>query len=113
MAPPQPRPSSGPPALLPAPAGTAAEVAKLVQTGSELYQRGDYANAAASFAEAQRRAPSPPLLFDAGASYKMANRPREAAQHLQLYLDRAPSAPNRAQAEALMGEVRRQLGEDE
>jgi len=110
--PPPPRPS-GPPALLPAPAGVSADVSGLAATGAAFYQRGDYANAVASFAEANRRAPSPPLLFDCAAAYKMAGKYREAAQHLQLYLDRAPNAPNRAQAEALLQEVRRALGEED
>jgi hypothetical protein len=110
--PPPPRPT-GPPALMAAPAGIPADASNLVATGTAFYQRGDYANAVASFVEAQRRAPSPPLLFDCAAAFKMAGKNREAAQHLQLYLDRAPNAPNRAQAEALLQEVRRALGEED
>lgn len=103
----------GPPSLLPPPADAPRPVAALVERGAHAYARGDYPGALAAFTDANRQSSSPPLLFDTAACLQMLRRPREALQSLQLYLERAPSAPNRADAERLAADLRRQLGEDD
>lgn len=100
----QPQPYQEP-TLLSAPGDLAAR-------GLASYARRDYGNALVAFAEANRLHPSPPLLFNLAVCYKLLNRPREAIQHMQLYVDRAPNAPNRAQADALLAELHRLLGNE-
>jgi hypothetical protein len=112
-------PPAAPPAaaprvsLLPASPGAPKNVAELAQRGQADFARGDYGNALVAFAEANRMSGDPAMLFDTGVCYSMLNRPQEALQHLQLYVDRAPQAPNRAQAEALIAHLHRQMGEEE
>lgn len=101
---PQPQPYQEP-ALLSAPGDLAAR-------GLASYARRDYGNALVAFAEANRLQPSAPLLYNLAVCYKLLNRPREAIQHMQLYVDRAPNAPNRAQADALLSELHRLLGNE-
>jgi regulator of sirC expression with transglutaminase-like and TPR domain len=89
------------------------QVASLAQRGLNDFGRRDYANALVAFAEASRASNDPAMLFDTGLCYYMLHRPQEALQHLQLYVDRAPQAGNRAQADALIGDLHRQMGMDE
>jgi hypothetical protein len=102
-----------PPALLPAPADAPKNVVELTRRGEQQFARGDYANALVAYAEANRLDSTPPLLFDTALCYRMLNRPQEALRYVQLYLDRAPQASNRADAEGLASDLRRQLGEEE
>ena len=53
------------------------------------------------------------MVFDTAVCYRMLNRPQEALRYVQLYLDRAPQAPNRADAERFAADLRRMLGEEE
>jgi hypothetical protein len=108
----QPAPQA-PPSLLPPPADAAKAVTELTDRGAQFYARGDYPNALVAFAEANRQSSNAPLLFNTALCYKMLNRPQEALQYLQLYVDRAPAAPNRKVAEQLLSEIRRSLGDEE
>src|SRR5262249_24150380 len=102
-----------PPQLLPPSPGVAKAAAELAARGVKHFESGDSANALVAFAEAHRQGGDPAMLHNTGVAYYMLNRPQEALQHLQLYLDRAPQAPNRPQVEALMRQLQRQLGMDE
>lgn len=120
VAPPPPRsaalPAPGPmvpPALLPPPSDAPRNIVDLARRGEQSFAKGDYANALVAYAEANRIASSPPLLFDTAACYRMLGRPQEALRYVQLYLDRAPGAANRADAERLASELRRQLGDED
>jgi hypothetical protein len=122
MAPPPgaaaPPPSGAPPGTIavspmPASKGAPKNVADLAARGLADFGRRDYANALVAFAEAARSGGDAAMLFDTGLCYYMLHRPQEALQHLQLYIDRAPQAPNRQQADALIGDLHRQLGNDE
>ena len=110
---PPPPARRGPPSLLPPPPDVPRAVAELAAKGGQSYARGDFTAALTSFAEASRQSSAPALLYDTGVCYKMLNRPQEALQYLQLYLDRAPTAPNRADVDALISEIRRSRGEEE
>jgi hypothetical protein len=104
---------SGPPALLPPPADAPKSVTELARRGEQSFARNDYANALVAYAEADRISSSPPMVFDTAVCYRMLNRPQEALRYVQLYLDRAPQAPNRADAERFADDLRRMLGQEE
>jgi hypothetical protein len=120
--PPPPPPPGAPPAAAPpgtiavspmnASAGAPKNVQDLARKGLDSFGRRDYAGALASFDEASK-AGDPAMLFDKGLCLYMLRRPQEALTHLQLYVDRVPQAANRAQADALIGDLHRQLGNDE
>jgi hypothetical protein len=114
-APTQAPPAAAPPGTvavspLPASKGAPKNVADLAARGLADFGRRDYANALVAFAEASRTGGDPAMLFDTGLCYYMLRRPQEALQHLQLYVDRAPQAANRPQADALIADLQRQLG---
>jgi hypothetical protein len=97
---------------MPASPGAPKNVADLANKGLADFGRRDYANALVAFAEASRTSGDPAMLFDTGLCYYMLNRPQEAMQHLQLYVDRAPQASNRAQADALLADLHRRMGNE-
>ncbi len=102
-----------PPSVLPPDPGAPKAVVELASRGAQSYARGDFPNALVNYAEANRQASSPALLFDLGLCYQGLNRPTQALQYFQLFVDRAPAAPQRADAERMLGELRRQLGDTE
>lgn len=102
-----------PPSMMPPPDGAPKPVVELMNRGAQAFARKDYTAALAAFGEANQKQSNPPLVFNMGVCFKLLGKSREALQYLQLYLDRAPQAPNRAHAEQLMAEIRRQTGEDE
>jgi hypothetical protein len=116
-APPPAAPAAAPPGTIavspmPASPGAPRNVADLAQRGLADFGRRDYANALVAFAEASRTSGDPAMLFDTGLCYYMLNRPQEALQHLQLYVDRAPQAANRPQADALLADLHRRMGNE-
>jgi hypothetical protein len=110
---PAPVPAMTPPALLPLSPSAPKAVAELATRGAQAYQRGDYAGALGSFSAALHLSPEPALLFDTGVTHYLLGQPQQALQLLQLYVDRAPKAANRAQADALIAALHQKLGNDE
>ncbi len=100
-----------PPALLPPVGGAPPAVTELGNRGQSLYARGDYAGALTSFIQAAKLSGDPNMIFDVGVTHYTMSHPREALQHFQIYLERAPSAPNRDQTSALIAQLHGQLGE--
>jgi hypothetical protein len=103
--------AGGPPALAPPPS-LPEPAAGLTLRGQTLYAQADYTNALGAFASAHAQYAAPALLFNMAACQVMLNQLRDANRNLQIYLDRAPQAPNRIQAEQLMSAVRRSLGDE-
>jgi tetratricopeptide (TPR) repeat protein len=99
--------------VLPIAAGAPKPAVELAARAAESYGRGDYAGALGAFSEAHRLSGDPSLLFDTGLCHYMLGHPQEALQLLQLYVDRAPKSPARPQADALIAQLHRQLGNDE
>jgi hypothetical protein len=93
--------------------GATKALSELAARGMSDFGRGDYANALVAFVEANHLSNDPAMLFNSGLCYYMLHRPQEALQHMQLYIDHAPAAPNRNQADALIADLHRQLGMDE
>lgn len=124
-----PPPGSGPPPVAPPPAApprATVELAPLPPAGplqpaaaamvaaaEQAYRSGDFARAHASYAEAHRQSADVHLLFDLALCYIKLGRNGDGLKYLQLYLDRAPAAPNRPVAEQKIAELRRLLGDDD
>jgi hypothetical protein len=101
--------AGGPPALAPPPS-LPEPAASMVMQAQTLYSRADYASALTHFATAHAQYAAPALLFNMAACQIMLNQLNDANRNLTLFLDRAPGAPNRFQAEQLLMAVRRSLG---
>jgi tetratricopeptide (TPR) repeat protein len=70
--------------------------------------RGDFTRALAAFQEAYRLEPHPIVLYNIGQAYQALDRPAEAVEHLQRYLDEVPDLPaeRRAAVEQQISAVR-------
>lgn len=116
---PPPRMTTAPPAaspdlqLLPPSSALPANVQALVGSAEAAYRAGDFSRAHAAYAEAHRQSGDANLLFDLGLCYVRLGRNAEGLKFLQLYLDRAPNAPNRPATEQKLIELRRALGDDD
>ena len=111
--PPGPPPATAELQLLPPANALPASAQALVGTAEAAYRAGDFSRAHAAFAEAHRQSGDANLLFDLGLCYVRLGRNAEGLKFLQLYLDRAPNAPNRLATEQKLNELRRALGDDD
>ncbi len=76
------------------------------QTAVERFATGAYAEARAEFQRAYQVFPSPSLLFDLGQAARLAGDASSALDYYRRYLAERPAAPNRADVERLIAEVR-------
>jgi hypothetical protein len=95
---------------MPASPGAPKNVTELANKGLNSFSGRDYAGALSSFQEATKSGNDPAMLFDTGLCFYMLHRPQESLQQIQLYVDRAPQAQNRPQADALIADLQRQMG---
>jgi tetratricopeptide (TPR) repeat protein len=77
--------------------------------GTRAYDLGLYDEAIAEYMAAYRIKDDPALLFNLGQAHRLANHPAEALRFYKTYLAKLPAAPNRAEVEAKMAEMSRQL----
>src|SRR5689334_21550717 len=75
---------------------------KAYQHALELWRAGDYQAAAVELRKAYDYAPLPPILFNLGVTYLKLGNPTAARAALSEYVNAAPNAPNRAEAERLL-----------
>ena len=78
-----------------------------------MFRAGDFARAHGAYAEAHQQSGDVALLYNLGLCYVRLGRSADGLKYLQLYLDRAPTAPNRAAVEQKLTELRRALGDDD
>jgi tetratricopeptide (TPR) repeat protein len=78
--------------VAPAPPQGAAE--RAFEDGQRHYQRGEYAEAIASFSEAYRLFPAPILVFDLAQAHRQAGNCRSALAEYRRFLQLAPGGPD-------------------
>lgn len=99
--------------LLPTPASLPPAAAQHAAAGEQAFRAGDFTRAHGAYAEAHRQSGDAALLYNLGLCYVRLGRSADGLKYLQLYLDRAPNAPNRAAVERKLAELRRALGDDD
>lgn len=77
------------------------------------YALGEFEDAAHEFREAYRLRDEPALLFNIGQAYRQMRQWQQAYFHYQQYLSKKPDAPNRAETESLVAQMRRRMDEEE
>lgn len=83
------------------------------QKGTVLFDLGRYKEAAAAYERGFAEQPDPALLFNVGQAYRLARDFERAVTAYRGYLRRFPDAPNRAEVEARIAEMRRLLEEQQ
>ena len=72
---------------------------RLMEQGQTYYLQGRFGEAAAEFEAAYQAEPFSAFLFNAGVAYENARDSRRAVEFFRLYLERDPSASDRAAVE--------------
>ena len=94
-------------AAAPAGAQSAAQLgAQHYRTGAEAFARREFRVAAIEFRTAYELTHEPALLFNLGAALALDERRDEAREAFERYLRERPDAPNRAQVEARLHDLR-------
>jgi hypothetical protein len=87
-----------------------AEANRHAERARRFYEIRHYDEAAQEFDQAYRIDGDPSHLYNLAQSYRLSNHPSEALQCYELYLQRMPTAPNRADIERRIGELRAAAG---
>jgi tetratricopeptide (TPR) repeat protein len=77
--------------------------------GTRAYELGLYEEAIAEYMAAYKLKDDPALLFNIGQAHRLAGHPAEALRLYKTYLAKVPGAPNRAEVEAKMADLAKQL----
>ncbi len=77
------------------------------------YALGEFEDAAREFREAYRLREEPAILFNIGQAYRQMRQWSQAYFHYRQYLSKKPDAPNRAETESLIEQMRRRMDEEE
>jgi len=104
-------------ALLLAPASAyaqdgAAQARVHYQNGKDLFGKGDFKAAIAEFAAADSLASSPILEFNIALCYEKLDDKAEALRRYKLFLEKMPSAANKADVEAKIARLEKELEEE-
>ena len=75
--------------------------------GRLLFKKGKYAAAVAALKKAYALSPHPALLRYLGQTYYKWNKPKEALVEFERYIKEAPQAPDRADVEAKIAEIKK------
>ncbi len=75
--------------------------------GRLLFKEGKYAAAVAALKKAYALSPHPALLRYLGQTYYKWNKPKEALVEFERYIKEAPQAPDRANVEAKIAEIKK------
>jgi tetratricopeptide (TPR) repeat protein len=81
--------------------------------GMAAYALEDWDGAIAEFQAGFRDEPTPAFLYNIAQSHRQARRSEEAVRFYQKYLELAPEAPDRADVEKLIVQLRKALAEQE
>ena len=77
------------------------------------YALGEFEDAAREFREAYRLREEPALLFNIGQAYRQMRQWQQAYFYYRQYLSKKADAPNRAETESLVEQMRRRIDEEE
>lgn len=85
---------------------------QLYNEGRALFDQGKYTEAIGKFRQADQVAPAPLLDFNIGLAYDRMGDRGNAIKYYRSYLDRAPSAQNRAAVQAKINRLQGELREE-
>ena len=97
----------------PALADATSEAREHFKTAQTHYALGEFEDAAREFREAYRLRDEPALLFNIGQAHRQMRQWQQAYFYYQQYLSKKPDAPNRAETESLVAQMRRRMDEEE
>ncbi|HTO97179.1 MAG TPA: hypothetical protein VMK66_09085 [Myxococcales bacterium] len=97
----------------PALADATAEAREHFRKAQTHYALGEFEDAAREFADAYRLREEPAILFNIGQSYRQMRKWQQAWFYYNQYLSKQPDAPNRAETESLVQQMRRRMDEEE
>jgi tetratricopeptide (TPR) repeat protein len=79
------------------------------RAGAKAFDLGRYLDAAREYEAAYEAKELPALLFNIAQSYRLGDVPEKAIHFYESYLRRSPDAPNRAEVEARISELRKTI----
>jgi hypothetical protein len=79
------------------------------EAGRNAYNAGDFPNAIREFKAAEALRPSPVLDYNIGLANEKLQRRRVAVRYYHRYLEGAPAAPNRAEVEARIAQLEKEI----
>ncbi len=88
-------------------ADSAAQARELFQKGSAALAAGKSQEAIDAFEAAYKAGNSPSLLFFLGEAYRQAGNSAKAVEEYQLYLEKMPNPPKKAEAEQHLAELKK------
>jgi tetratricopeptide (TPR) repeat protein len=91
-----------------APTDPVAQGKEHFRRGTQLYDLGKYAEAAAEYEQAFKLTDKPLFLFNIGQAYRLAQMPKEALAAYRGFLRRVPDSPMRPEVEQYVIEYERQ-----
>ena len=97
----------------PALADTAADVRMHFKKGQTHYALGEFEAAVDEFREAYRLRQEPAILFNLAQTYRQLHQWQHAYFHYRQYLNQKPDAPNRAEVENLIEQMKNKMDEEE
>jgi tetratricopeptide (TPR) repeat protein len=97
----------------PAFADATAEAREHFRKAQTHYALGEFEEAAREFRETYRLREEPAILFNIGQAYRQMRQWQQAYFHYRQYLSKQPDAPNRAETESLVEQMRRRMDEEE
>jgi len=106
------QPPPPPPAAAPAQDADLAAAKQHFEAGKNAYNAGDYQTAIREFKQAERLRSSPVLDYNIGLANEKLGKRRVAIKYYRRYLESVPNAANRAEVEASIAELERQLGRE-
>jgi tetratricopeptide (TPR) repeat protein len=94
-------------------ADTTSDVRMHFKKGQTHYALGEFQAAIDEFREAYRIRQEPAILFNLAQSYRQIHEWQRAYFHYRQYLNQKPDAPNRAEVESLIEQMKGKMDEEE
>jgi hypothetical protein len=88
-----------------------ARAKELFQQGTTLFNLGEFDKAIEAWQEGYKAKPDPGFLYNIGQAYRLKGDPQKAIFFYRGYLRNSPKAPNRAEIEAKIATLQKEVGE--
>ncbi len=98
--------------LAASPADATAQAREHFKSAQLHYSLGEFDEAVKEFREAYRLRQEPAILFNIAQAYRQLQKYSEAYFHYKQYLSQKPDAPNRAEVESLIEQMRYQMEQE-
>ncbi len=80
--------------------------------GTQLYDLGQFADAAREYVDAFKLTDKPGFLFNIGQAYRLAGKTKDAAAAYEGFLRRVPESPMRAEVEEYLATLSKKMEQD-